>query len=226
MKLSEIVASSGLENACFYGVTVDEPSFSPPAGLREIGLLWPLEGEGLDEMDVAIAFGMAGVHVIIELPAEREQVDAPMFVSLAANIGASLSVLPPKTGADAQAFDRWNARVQAFTAEYLKSSIFAKHLFPVTSYLEYMFREVYGDDLSGFAPKDGYILDAYVSRVSLEQSDAMKALIRSGVYEQFGGAEAFAAFAAAVAAKVSDTMEANFRQSVASSSQPAPDQSN
>lgn len=223
MKLSEIMASTGLENASFYGVKVDEPSFSPPAGLREIGLLWPLSGEGLDEMDVAIAFGMAGVHVIIELPNEMEHVDAPMFVSLAANIGASLALLPPSPGADAQAYERWNFRVAEFAAEYLSSGIFSKHLYPVTSYLEYMFREVYGEDMSGFVPKDGYIREAFVAKTSVSQSDAMKSVVRSVIHNQFGGADAFVDFAHAVAAKLSDSMDANFRQSVAQGKTASPE---
>lgn len=212
MKLSELVALGDQCPQEVYGVVVDEPSFSPPAGLKRLGVLWPMDGDAIDEIDVVISYGMAGVEVMMEIPGDRIEVDVAMLVSTAANIGSSLSILPP-SDLGGESLGLWIARIRAFAREYLKTSIFSKDLLPVTSYLEYMFRQTYGDDLDGFKPSDPYIVANYVENVTEEQSDAMKAGLREEVLQAFGGQSEFDAFAMTVAKRVYDSVDANYRQS-------------
>lgn len=222
MKLSELVA---LGDGCpqdVYGVVVDEPSFSPPAGLKRVGILWPMDGDAIDEIDVVISYGMAGVDVLMEIPGDREDVDVAMLVSTAANIGASLSILPP-SNLTPESLAGWIERVCLFAKDYLKTSIFSKDMLPVTSYLEYMFRQSYGDNLEGFAPTDPYIIERFVSGVSVDQSDAMKAALRAEVLAAFGGQEQFDTFAIALAQRVYSSVDGNYRQSVAAANLNAAD---
>ncbi len=198
MKLSDLTSGSHAGVTSVYGVVVDEPSFVPPEGLKEIGVLVPLDSEGIDEIDVAISYSMAGVKTILEVPAEKKDVDAPYMVSTAANIGVSLSVLPP---AGPDGFDAWVERVCDFARAYLKSGIYAKELLPVTSFMEYMFVEVFADT-SEYAPKDPYVIDRFVKTMTLEQSDQMKAKLREVIYDHFGGADAFKSFAHAMASRL------------------------
>ena len=198
MKLSDLTKEGQSTPETVYGVVVDEPSFAPPEGLKEIGLLLPLDSEGIDEIDVAISYSMAGVKTILEIPADKKDVDAAYMVSTAANIGVSLSVLPP---ADDSGFDAWVERVCEFAGAYLKSGIYAKDLLPVTSYLQYMFVEVFAD-ASGYAAKDPYVIDRFVKTMSVERADQMKARLRAVIHEHFGGDEGFKAFAHAMAERL------------------------
>lgn len=198
MKLSELMNEGQAAPLAVYGVVVDEPSFVPPEGLQEIGLRLPLDSEGIDEIDVAISYSMAGVKTILEVPADKKDVDVAYMVSTAANIGVSLAVLPPQEEAG---FEAWVDRICDFAVAYLKSGIYTKQLLPVTSYLEYMFVEVFADT-KDYAPKDPYVIECFVKPLSVERSDAMKARLRAVIHEHFGGEERFKAFAHVMAERL------------------------
>ena len=95
MLLSDVVdgKAGDASSTAFYGVEVDVESFTPPAGLEEISLIYKADAGDIDEtlMDVIISYGLAGVEVILEIPAEQSDIDAKYLVSVAANAGFSLS---------------------------------------------------------------------------------------------------------------------------------------
>lgn len=211
MKLSDLTMDGAHVGELVFGVEVDQPSFVPPAGLKRIGVLLPLQGDGIDEIDVVISYGMAGVETTMEIPAEKQDVDPAYLVSTAANIGASLALLPPVDASDRDAVEAWIVRVCDFASAYLGSSIYGKDLFPVTSFLEYMFAEAVSD-VSGYAPKDEYLIARFASVLSEADSDAMKARLRALVYEHFGSKEDFEEFVHLMANRIYSSIENGVRQ--------------
>ena len=117
MLLSELVDKDEAPAVAVYGVEVDVESFTPPAKLEEISLIYKADGSDIDEalMDVIISYGLAGIEVILEIPAEQGDIDAKYLVSVAANAGFSLSLLPPKEPSE-EADKAYFSRLREFAA--------------------------------------------------------------------------------------------------------------
>jgi hypothetical protein len=193
-----------------YGVEVDEESLTPPPGLKRIGILYRSKDGEPDELviDVAITYGLAGVPVMVEIPSTETADDPAYLLSVAANIGVSLSLLPP----DGE--DGWEAyaeRVGAFTAGYFRQQNFSHELHPVTSHVEYMIAAELVD-MTAYAPNDAYVRARFHDKVSAERANALKGRIRDSVHEVFGGAEGWRSFAKAAAARIVDQVESNCRE--------------
>jgi len=200
VRLSEIASLDHCAPSRF-GIEVDVESFTPPPGLREVGLVSrPGPGGDIDEtvLDVAISYRLSDVAVALEIPAEQEDADPRVYVAMAANADLSLSLLPPveETPETVAAYVR---RVEAFAAAYLRHANYRRHLFPVTSYIEYMFAEAYGGGDVMHA-KDEYVRSRFVSAMSDRAADAMKAAVRAVVLDAFGGEDGFAHLANALLA--------------------------
>ena len=219
-KLSDLLALPAIPESAF-GVEVDVESFTPPQGLKEIGLRYKAEGGDIDvtRVDVVISYTVSGVGVILEIPAEAEGVDAKYTMSLAANMGISLALLPPASDDPALAA-AYVERVGSFAAAFLGHANFSGEVLPVTSYLEYMFVERL-KDASSFAATDPYIVENFVEATSAELVDRMKAAIRDRVHAHFGGEEGFANFSTVLFAKIRDRVEGCCRDMVAQAPQEA-----
>lgn len=196
MKLSELMAKTdaGEIRESIYGVEVDVESFSPPDSLKEIGVLYRVDAD--NEMDVSlcdliISYTLSGVKVVLELDMTVRDIDAKFIMAMAANMGISLAILPPENPQDEEAFIE---RVEQFASAYLRQANYAHEVFPVTSYLEYMFVEQLGSG-ENFQPTDDYILEAFVGKTSQELVHKMKYRLRNVILENFGGEEAFSFFA-------------------------------
>ena len=209
IKLSELIASdSVLDNV--YGVDVDEESFSPPEGLKEVGFTYKVDEAGdIDEilLDVIISYGLSDVKVVLEIPFDTDVKDIPYLMSVASNAGFSLSILPPCEITDETKISYIN-RLSDFTDAFLNQKNFTKFVYPVSSYLEYMYIETF-TDVSDFKPTDDYILNRYVENTTEEFSDAFKAVIREKIFTHFGGEEEFRNFTKAVFSKIYEQTERN-----------------
>lgn len=217
--LSELLAEVDRPAAVF-GLKVDVDDVTPPEGVREAGLVARFEGGDLDEtvLDVAISYILAGVEVTIEVPADAECGSAKQLVSLAASVGASLSLLPPSDPSD-EAFESWCTRVDDFALAYATQANMAKFVLPVTSYLEYLVIEALSPEVaSRFAPSDPYVVGNYASSVSPERSDAMKARVRAVFEGVHGGPDGLKAFLLAIVSAIHERAEESIRERIA----PAP----
>src|SRR5690606_28506206 len=98
---------------------------------------------------------LAGLDITLEIPHDAPNIDAKYYLSVAANAGFSLSLLPPE---DESAENRaaYIARLEDFTAAYFTQANFGHYLAPVTSFLEYLFIEQL-KDVEGFEARDFYI---------------------------------------------------------------------
>ena len=192
------------------GVLVDEESFTPPEGVKEIGLLYRSDEDGdLDEdlLDVIISYGLTGVSVIMEIPFE-ETVDDPSYImSVASNAGFSISLFPPEVDSEENR-EAYKERLSEFTQAFLNQKNFAKEIYPITSYLQYMYLENFVD-VSNYQATDPYIIQKFVETTTEEFSDEFKLVMRGLVFEHFGGEAEFKEFAKALFYKIYKLTEYN-----------------
>lgn len=209
VNLSVLLQDGGVYSRV-YGVDVDEESFTPPEKLKEVGLVYKVDDSGdVDEvlLDVIISYGLSDVKVILEIPFEEPVKDIPYIMSVASNAGFSLSILPP-VELNEENQKLYIERLSAFTDAFLNQKNFAKFVYPVSSYLEYMYIETFSD-VSEFKPTDDYIVNRFVENTTEEFSDAFKAVIREKIFNHFGGEKAFRNFTKAVFAKIYEQTEKN-----------------
>lgn len=207
MLLSDVVdgKAGDASSTAFYGVEVDVESFTPPAGLEEISLIYKADAGDIDEtlMDVIISYGLAGVEVILEIPAEQSDIDAKYLVSVAANAGFSLSLLPPQEHSE-QADTAYFDRLRDFAAVYLTQGNFGKFIAPVTNYLEYLFVELLRGQETEFQVNDPYIKDRLMLLSDQAFVDAFKDRLRQDFYTLFGSQAEFEKFARRMMTQIHD----------------------
>ncbi|MFC4236193.1 hypothetical protein ACFOY8_13335 [Thalassospira xianhensis] len=202
--------------ACVYGVDVDEGLFDPREGVYEVGFLYKANETGLDEdlMDVMVSHASAKVEVILEIPANATDIVPSTIMAMAANLGVSVSLLPPGLGASRKEEKAYQKRLKEFCECYLGKKDFKKSLFPISSYLEYMFASKLRST-RGFKPSDPYIVERFVKTTTEEYSNRFKRKIKKVVYEAFGGSDGFRNFTLQVARKIQDMTEEKARKAAA-----------
>ena len=194
--LSQILADPDLvKNGEISGVVVDVESFTPPEGLKFIGFRYADKGGDIDEvlMDVIISYGLAGVEVVLEILPQTASIDARYMMSVAANAGFSIALLPPVTGSDTAVKVAFEEKLGQFTEAYFQQANFAKAVVPVGNFLEYLFVELMKPG-APFVPRDPYILEQYVNVMDASYVDEMKAFLRQKFYDITGGKEEFEQF--------------------------------
>lgn len=224
MLLSEILKLEEDEvSEAYFGIEVDEESFSPPPGLKQIGLEYKGEKGEIDEtlMDVIISYALSGVEIILEIPDWAEDVDARYMMSVAANAGFSISLLPPEEDTP-EAREKYNDRLLAFTDAYFSQVNFGRFVMPITSFLEYMFIETV-KPVDGFKPQDPYIRQRFVDHTTEDFSDSFKAVLRQRFYDLHGGEEGFRSFAKAMMYKIYKQAQGNVADIISQHSDAAPE---
>lgn len=212
MKLSEIISLPDEErNNKYYGVEVDEESIVKPEGLEEIAFLYKSDNGQFDPMlmDAIIAYRYAQADVILEIEIDDEDLDVPYMINFASNADFSIAVLPPK---DPAYYDKFLEVNNQFIEAYFKLPNYSKFVYPLSSYLEYMFAETV-TDVSEYKAQDPYILERFVSRITPEFEDKMKAEMRKKIFEIFESEENFRAFAHSVMWKIYKQTETNIIES-------------
>ena len=204
MLLSSLIESESADISA-YGVEVDVESFTPPANLKEVSLLYKSDGTDIDEclMDVIISYGIAGVDVILEIPAEEKDIDAKYMVSIAANAGFSLALLPPVTD-DLENRTKYFDRLSEFAEVYLTKGNFGKFIAPVTNYLEYLFVELLIGPEAPFNVTDPYIQKRLSKLADDDFVTAFKDSLRKDFYSFFGGKDEFERFSRRMMLEIHD----------------------
>ncbi|SOC27094.1 hypothetical protein [Thalassospira xiamenensis] len=215
IKLSELWELDPVPT-CVYGVDVDQGLFDPREGVNEIGFVYQANETGLDEdlMDVMVSHAAAKVEVILEIPANATDIVPSTIMAMAANLGVSVSLLPPGLGASRKEEKAYQKRLKEFCKCYLGKKDFKKSLFPISSYLEYMFASKLRST-RGFKPSDPYIVERFVKTTTERYSNRFKRNIKKVVYEAFGGSDGFRNFTLQVARKIQDMTEEKARKAAA-----------
>lgn len=225
--LSEILATPESERSNFYfGVDVDVESFTPPTGLTGIALLYKGENGEIDDtlMDVIIAYSLAGVDITLEICACDKgagggALDARYLLTVAANAGFSLSLLPPEADADAEERALYLSRLCDFAEAYFTAGNFSRYLYPITSVLEGMFARSMGA-APNYAPSSAYARQRFHDSISAEQAESINSTLIEAIETLHGGPEAFAQFAKAMVYKLYKQAEGNAIDIVAHAADP------
>lgn len=207
--MPNILLSQVGEVESVYGVDVDIESFAPPIGLRAIGFIYKEDKGAIDTslLDTIISYSLAGVDVTIEVPFELG-VDAKDLISLASNLSTNLSMLPPLVVTD-ESIEAYAKLVGVLAERYFAMAGFSKMIYPLTSYVEYLVVEVVSADVSAYKPTDNYVIDSFASKMTVEQSDQLKDLLRAKIYEIHGDRAAFERYVRTIVKGVYERVEKN-----------------
>lgn len=194
INLSEVIENPAASDGFFREVIVDVESFVPPDALKSIGFLYQGHGGDLGELllDVMIAYAISGIEVVLEVPAEEPSVDIPYLISVATNVGFTLSLLPPVSDNEDD-FRAYVSRVEACTDAYLSQPNVSRYVYPVSNYLEYLFIESWAPGTQ-VKPDDEYMAKAFLNRLPKEREDRLKQVMRDRIYYYYGGEIGFRAF--------------------------------
>lgn len=202
MMLSEIIGlDDGDRSSAYYGVTVDVSNFTPPKNVKEVGLLYASEDGYLEDalMDVIIAYRLSDVNVILEIPCDTA-VDAKYIMSIASNVGFSVSLLPPDKSAGK--LGEYNERILSFWDAYAAQGNFGGALYPITSFFEYMHIESILGHAADIKPNDFYIKTQFIEKMDQSDVDAMKHVLKERIYAHFGGSDSFGEYVSCVTSKI------------------------
>lgn len=218
MRLSDLLKLETVPERVF-GVIVDTSDVSdPPPGLKEISFIAPPTAEAIDPdlLDVAIAYQLSQVEVVIEVPAANEIANPSYFMDVISSVGISVTFLPPADSDDA-AFEAYIQRLETFVPLYSGKAIFSKLLMPVTNYLEYLMIEMLNPELATtFAPSDPYVIERFAGAMSGARADQMKARLRTAFENYYGGPEGFRGHCAAQFKGILDLTESSLADSMRS----------
>lgn len=214
-----------------YGVEINEESSKteysqPPVGLRSIGFVFKADEDGMmDEklLDLVISYKLTNMEVVIEIPPQifrQNNVTAKNLIQLANNVDFSIALLPPKhpLSDGLTSFDDYLSIVESFNSEMVQKQNFDKFVAPISNFLEYLMLEtLLGSDnpaVSGFKPKDEYVLNNFVKHLNESESDAFKSSIRDAMYSHYGSKEAFEAIAREIFGRIYEKAESSFKTHV------------
>ncbi|WP_018079367.1 hypothetical protein [Thiobacillus denitrificans] len=203
MLLSEIIDNPSAGDGFFREVVADVESFVPPEGLKSIGFLYRGGNGDLGELllDVMIAYAIAGVEVVLEVPAEETSVDIPYLISVATNVGFTLSLLPPVDDSE-EAFQAYLVSVETCTDAYISQPNVSRYVYPVSNYLEYLFIEAWTGNAQ-VKPNDEYVAKAFLNQLPKEREDRLKAAMRERIYRYYGGEVGFKTFSKGMLSSIS-----------------------
>jgi hypothetical protein len=181
-------------NACF---SVEVDIFSPNRleNVKKIGFLAKLDEAGqfdFDVMDTLIQYRQIQAEVFIQIPHDFTMKPHDLLV-LANSIDANVILMPPKAGANAEAWGNWHKLTLDYTAAMLGFNSFSKELLPVSSYVQYMAMNVVG-----YQPKtltdDPMMKHFFEDGMNIAVMDELKDQIHTMVLEAHGGKEGFESF--------------------------------
>ena len=144
-----------------------------------------------------------GVDVILEVEFESK-LSPNDTVILAMNCGIDLSILPPVEINDQSLSDYAKVLCDYATA-LLSQPNCDIQIYPVAGYFQYLIASVFG-----FVPStisdDQYTSEKYTSKMSIEQMDSVKDILKSHMYSIAGGEDKFEIFAHTIYKAVTESM--------------------
>jgi hypothetical protein len=174
---------------------------TPPLKLTEISFVLKLDADGMmDEtlMDIIIGYRLTNVNIIVEVPSDyitSEKLEVKYLLQLASNVDFSLALLPP--GNDLVGSEVTVAQYKEIIVKVLDEMLnkpnFDKFVYPISNFFEYlMLEQILGKKkLNGFRPENKYVVQTFANIMSQEDSDDFKAVIRSKLYDFYGGEKEF-----------------------------------
>lgn len=213
MFLQDIFNEENVNKETHFHVRINENSKEflhkmPPENLKEISFIFEMEDEILsaDLTDILSNYRRKKVDVILEVPlhflkSELEQSITEKrslikyILSIAHNLDVAVVFLPynhPLTeGFYTKEF--YNEIIKKVTEEMTSRTKYEKIVVPVSNYMEYLMTErIIGEDRAkNFKPKDKYIVDNFHNVMPVEESDALKEVIRNVLYDFYGGKDEF-----------------------------------
>ncbi len=207
MLLQELFKDENKDLKSAYSITINEestnPDFStPPQNLEEIGFVFKIDEDGmLDEslMDILISYRLTNLPVVIEVPVDlitSGKLEVKYLIQLSNNVDFSIALLPPGSNLVSTkdvSMAQYKEIIGNVVDEMLARPNFDKFIYPVSNFFEYLMLEnILGKEkLTDFRPENKYVIENYSSVISKEDSDDFKALIRSKLYDFYGGEHEF-----------------------------------
>lgn len=192
MKLTELVEIAPEKvDKTVYGVEVDDYCVSRQFGVEEIGLVVEADENGVineDVIDVATDYVDAGCKVLLEVHADCPVNSSYMYM-MASNIGATISVLPPKNANDHE-ISLYADRLCEYAKEWINDGESHLMLEPVSGYFQYLINQAYGYQPE-FIAIDEYMKTEFVKPLKVEDMDFIKDQLRETIFAAFDGESEF-----------------------------------
>jgi hypothetical protein len=187
MKISEIIKEKDVKSH-YSGVTFDQIVLSVPPEIEFIAF----DAEFTDESKTEICnqflakianwkLAQQG-EVVIEFPPDAN-LDWSRIIKISSSMGIDLSFIPSES-------KEYIDSIKVATKELLSIATRTNNIYPITPYLEYLALEALSG-ASGATPNHPYIVNNFITVLSQEFIDEMKAEIKETVSNHCGGMENF-----------------------------------
>lgn len=203
MLLQELFNESNKDLKSAYAVELNTESMNaefsiPPQGLEEIGFVFKVDEDGmLDEnlMDIVISYRLTNLPIVMEVPPSliiTGKLEIKYLIQLANNVDFSIALLPP-TRDEGVSMEQYKEIIGKTLDELFARPNFDKFIYPVSNFMEYLMLEnILGKEkLTDFRPEDKFVQSNFVNAMSKQDSDDFKQLIRTKLYEFYGGESGF-----------------------------------
>lgn len=184
--------------------------------LEEVGVTLQVDEDGIildDVLDFLITLKLKNINVILEVDLNDEKnknVEPSYIYQLSTNAGFSVSILPNMAD-----IDGYREVIKKFTKELLNRPNFEQKVYPISSYMEYLVLEkILGDKVKNFKPEDEYIVNDFVSKMSVEDSDNFKKDIKNIIVENYGGEKNLDIVFKTMILKVTEKSQKMFKEQV------------
>lgn len=184
--------------------------------LKEVGVTLQVDEDGIildDLLDFLITLKLKNINVVLEVDLNDEKnksVEPSYIYQLSTNAGFSISILP-----NLNDMDGYREAIKRFTKELLNRPNFEQKVYPISSYMEYLVLEkVLGDKVKNFTPEDAYIVNDFVSKMSVEDSDNFKMDIKNILIENYGGEKNLDILFKTIIMKVTQKSQQMFKEQV------------
>lgn len=237
MFLKEIFSPENIEKEEIFNILVDKDSTdlqyssTPPTNLKMLGLVLILDEENsidTDLIDIIINYKLTNLTVLLEVPAHLISngfVKTKEIIQLSSNLDVGLSILPPGHPLVESSVSEadYIKIISDLTDNIIEKPNFDKSVVPISNFMEYlMVEKILGENsniVKNFKPSDSYIVDHYSSILNVGASDAFKNVIRTKLYDLYGGKENFDIVADTILQSIKNRGEEIYKQLVQESIQ-------
>lgn len=200
MNLSELLKEKNDAPFEVFGVIVDKLFSETAKNVSKIGIVALTEGDAgdnyssvsLDVLDTVIAYISSGVDVILEVPFESNLAPNDTLI-LAMNCGMDISILPPVV-VNKESLLGYANLLCKYAQCWLNQPNCDSQILPVSGYFQYLVASVFGFTPSVISD-DRYTIDNFNSKMTVEEMDFVKDILRAKIYEIAGGEYEFEVFA-------------------------------
>lgn len=200
MNLSELLKEKKDAPFEVFGVIVDKLFSETAKNVSKIGIVALTEGDAgdnyssvsLDVLDTVIAYISSGVDVILEVPFESNLAPNDTLI-LAMNCGMDISILPPVV-VNKESLLGYANLLCKYAQCWLNQPNCDSQILPVSGYFQYLVASVFGFTPSVISD-DRYTIDNFNSKMTVEEMDFVKDILRAKIYEIAGGEYEFEVFA-------------------------------